>query len=310
MSITDVAATSINLLSVYDTLFVNLTLENRGARGVNNFEVGYWIDNDTTTMVRETYYRAMPLPALNTGTHTFRTVLPNRPSGYQYVSAYVHVAGDNDSSNDTTDVRSESFYDLEVLKVVVEENSNNDCRVLLQMRNNGNVFIHNRQIKMRAVINGSDSITTNFSRDVMPGETFHWQFSRRIPKSPIHQYVGSGWIAYISGDANPDNDQTNIVEVINYAEGTPTVNGDNLVLEQNYPNPFTQQTTIPFTLPNAARVNFFVMDAMGHIVYRDEQFFQSGDQSITINMEDYSAGVYYYGIEVDGQRQMRKMILR
>ncbi len=310
MSVTDIAAASISLLVGQNNTDVSLLIENRGGRGVNNFEVGYWVDNDTTTMVRETYYRALPLPALQSSFYTFNTQLITRTSGYDYVNAYVHVIGDNDSSNDTTDVRSEAFTDLEVLKVLVEENAGNDCRVFLEMRNNGNTALNGRQLKMRAVINGGDSIKTNISRDVLAEEVFHLQLNRRIPKSPTRQYVGTGWVLYISGDANPDNDQTNIVEVINYAEGTPTVNGDNFVLEQNYPNPFTQQTTIPFTLPNAARVNFFVMDAMGHIVHRDEQFYQAGDQIITIDMEDYSAGVYYYGIEVDGQRQMRKMILR
>lgn len=309
MSVTDIAASAISLLPRGDNIFVNLTIENRGGRGVNNFEVGYWYDDDTATMVRETYYRAEPLAALQTGYYTFTTTLPSRSSAYEYISAFVHAEGDNDPGNDTTDVRVEPFIDLELLKVIVEENSNNDCRVFFQLRNNGNRMMDS-QVKMRTVINGGDSLSTNISRTIQANETFHLAFNRRIPKSPTRQYVGTGWFVPIEGDINPDNDQTNIVEVINYAEGTPTVNGDNFVLEQNYPNPFTQQTTIPFTLPNAAQVNFFIMDAMGHIVHRDQRFFQSGNQSITINMDDYAAGVYYYGIEVDGQRQMRKMILK
>ena len=52
------------------------------------------------------------------------------------------------------------------------------------------------------------------------------------------------------------------------------------------------------------------MDAMGHIVYRDHRFYQAGNHSLNIDMEAYPAGFYYYGIEVDGQRQMRKMILK
>ena len=311
MSVTDVAAASVIVMPDHHIWKVTLVIDNVGARGVNNFEVGYWIDNDTSTMVRETYYRAEPLPALSTGYHYFiNNPLPDRSSGYNIVNAFVHIPGDNDPSNDTTDVMSTSFVDVEVLKVIVEENANENCRVFLQVRNNGNVTVTGQEIRMRAAINGSDSITTTLEPRLDPGETRHLAMTRRIPKSPIRQYVGTGWIRPVSGDNNLENDQTSIVEVINYMEGVPTVNGDKLVLEQNYPNPFSQQTTIPFTIPNAAKVRFFVMDAMGHIVHRAEQYYQAGSHMITIDMDAYAAGIYYYGIEVDGQRQMRKMILR
>ena len=75
------------------------------------------------------------------------------------------------------------------------------------------------------------------------------------------------------------------------------------------PNPFSHQTTVPFSLPNAAEVKLFVMDALGHIVYTDSRFCYAGNNLWTINMDRFSSGVYYYGIEVDGIRQMRKMIL-
>ena len=318
MSITDIAASSLIIdSSDHNCIQIGIIIDNVGSRGVNNFEVGYWIDNDTSTMVHETYYRAQPLAALTSGYHSFASALPERPGGYRDVSVFVHVNGDNDNSNDTTSVVTNQFLDLEVLKVLVEENAANDCRVFLEVRNNGNAVFHggeggfaSQQIFMRASINGSDAMVTNVNRRIDPQEVIHIPFNRRIPKSPTRQYVGSGWIIPPVGDINSTNDQTTIVEVINYFEDAPTVNRDKLVLEQNYPNPFSHQTTVPFSIPNASQVRFFVMDAMGHIVHRVEKFYQAGSHVITLDMEAYAAGVYYYGIEVDGQRQMRKMILR
>lgn len=312
MSITDIAATAVIVdTSDHNETFIGLVIDNVGARGVNNFEVGYWIDNDTTNMVRETYSRYLPLPALQTGYYRFSTRLPWRSSGYNIVNAFVHIDGDNDSSNDTTGVFVDQYIDIEVTRVLIEENANNDCRVFLELRNIGNISTGDRaQLRMRAVINGSDSNKTTVTRQVIPGETLRLELDRRIPKSPTRTYVGTGYIREVSGDHNQVNDQTSIVDVINYFEGVPSVNGENLVLEQNYPNPFSQQTTIPFTLPNAAHVRFFVMDAMGHIVHSAERVYSAGSHLITVDMEAYAAGVYYYGIEVDGQRQMRKMILK
>lgn len=311
MGITDIAASSVIVdSSDHNVVRIALIIDNVGARGVNNFEVGYWIDNDTSTMVRETYYRAQPLAALNTGYYLFASTLPKRPSGYPIVDAFVHVNDDNDPSNDTTKIIAEQFVDIEVLKVLVEENANNDCRVFLELQNVGNIAVVGQLLKLRAVINGSDSNITNIQRRVDPGEVIHIELNRRIPKSPTRQYVGTGYIRAVSGDNNRVNDQTSTIEVINYFEGVPSVNGAQLVLEQNYPNPFSHQTTIPFTLPEAANVRFFVMDAMGHIVHRADKFYMAGDHAITIDMDSYAAGIYYYGIEVDGKRQMRKMILR
>ena len=57
-------------------------------------------------------------------------------------------------------------------------------------------------------------------------------------------------------------------------------------------------------------MRFFIVDAMGHVVNSFSRHFDAGEQSITIDMEAYSSGIYYYGIEVNGERRMKKMILR
>ena len=52
------------------------------------------------------------------------------------------------------------------------------------------------------------------------------------------------------------------------------------------------------------------MDELGRLVFQDEQFYTSGDHSIQFGDKDISTGVYYYGIMVDGERLMRKMVLK
>ena len=309
-SVSDLEAASVIVdTSSFNNVRIGLVIENRGARGANNFEVGYWIDNDTSTMVRETYYRALPLPALTTGYYIFDADLPTRAAPYDHVNAFVHIDNDNNPNNDTTDLIAEQYTDIEVTKVIVEENAGNECRVFLELRNIGNLALVDKQLRLRATVNGND-LSYNVRQRVNPGQAIHFQFEQTIPKSPTRQYEGTGRVLDIAGDDNSANNQTSIVEVVNYMEGIPFVDAGQLVLEQNYPNPFTKQTTIPFILPNAAHVHFFVMDAMGHIVYRDHRFYQAGNHSLNIDMEAYPAGFYYYGIEVDGQRQMRKMILK
>lgn len=309
-SITDIAAASVVVdTSSYNYVKVQLVIENRGARGANNFQVGFWYDNDTSTLFTETYWRDEPLAALSTGYHTFSIDLDTRPAPWEHFVGFVHIDDDNDPSNDTTTEISRQYVDIEVLGLIVEENAAPDCRVFIQMRNIGNLTLSGKTLQLRANINDS-ALSTNVVRTLAPGHIVTIEFNDRIPKDHMRHYVGSGRLTGLSADRDQSNNQTTNVTVVNYIEGMPTVNAGHLVLDQNYPNPFSGQTVVPFSLPEAGMVRFFVMDAMGKMVNSFERFFQEGDNTITLDMEAYSSGIYYYGIEVDGQRQMRKMILR
>lgn len=310
-SVTDLAAGSVIVdTSSHSDVRIVLAVENRGARGANNFAVGYFIDNDTANARVEIFSTSLPLPALTTAYYTFDRALPRRPGGYNIVAGFVHIDGDNDSSNDTTDVQSPLVSDLECVKLIVEEKSEPDCRVFMQIRNVGNVSFLSGNLQIKANINGN-SLSTTSNRRIEPGQTLHIPFNRRIPKSPTRQYVGTGMLMH-GGDRNEANNQTSLIEVINYFDptGVPVVDGNDLLLDQNYPNPFTGRTTVPFTLPTPSTVRFFIVDAMGHIVNSFERFYEEGFQTIEIDMDGYSSGIYYYGIEVNGERRMKKMIMR
>ena len=311
-SITDLAAHSIIVdTSRRDQVTVTLIIENRGARGANGFDVGFWIDNDTNTIYRATYSSALPIPALTTGFFLFDTTLPGRSAPYDHVTAYVNVPDDNDRTNDTTSILVDKFVDLEAVEVVVEENAGPDCNVYFRLRNRGNTAF-NRSLQLNVTVNGNNlSVNTQqlSTQPLEPSQTSLIALNRTIPKDQMRQYSGTGSLTYAL-DTDPTNNQTSVVRVVNYVEAVPEVGAGQLVLDQNYPNPFNGTTTIPFSLPNAANVRYFVMDALGHIVLTGHGFFQAGSNSIVLDMERFATGIYYYGIEVDGVRQMRKMLLR
>ncbi len=310
-SIMDLAAAAIvvDTVSSYTDVRLSLVVDNRGARGANDFEVGFWVDDDTAHIYREQYHTHNPLPALSRGYHLFETTLPPRATPYDRITAFVSIDDDNDLTNDTTSDFIPQSVDIEAVGIIVEENSAADCRTFIQLRNIGNISLVGSTMHITGSVNGND-IDFDFVRRLDPMVVSTIQLERNTPKSPTRQYSGSFSIA-VSGDNNPDNNQTSVLRVVNYVEGMPTVNdADQLILEQNYPNPFSHQTTVPFSLPQAADVRFFVMDATGHIVNSFSAFYPAGPNSLVLDMAAYPAGVYYYGIEAFGQRQMRKMILR
>ncbi|MBP3763113.1 MAG: T9SS type A sorting domain-containing protein [Bacteroidales bacterium] len=308
-NVIDLAATAVIVdTSDWHNVRVQLVIDNMGSRGANNFEVGFYIDDNPATARVERYTASSPLSALTTGYHLFNVTLPNRAAGYRNVTAFVHIDGDNDPRNDTTKVLLKQVTDIEAVKVVIEENANPDCKVHLQVRNNGNMALVGSTLQMRATINGT-TLTGTCTDVIMPGMVFNLPLDGTLEKSPTQTYTGTGSLV-CGNDANPNNNETSVIEVQSRVVDIDEV--DQLAFEvgQNYPNPFTNQTTIPFTLPTDARVRIFVVDAMGQVLTSFERQCVAGEQEVTLDMSRYSTGVYYYGIEVNGERRMRKMIMR
>ena len=81
---------------------MQVIVDNVGARAVNDFKVGFWYYNDTSTLIVTIYHGTTPLPALSSIYLRFNDTLPQISEYYKYVTAFVYTEDDNDRSNDTT----------------------------------------------------------------------------------------------------------------------------------------------------------------------------------------------------------------
>ncbi len=308
-AITDIRATEI----IIDTTDINntsvsLVLDNVGARMANSFEVGYWIDNDESTLYRETFYRENGIPAGGRALHIF-PALPERSARYSVATAYCHILDDNNPANDTTSTVAEQYIDIEILRVEVEENMNDSCRVRIQVINRGNLTERQEpKATSQVVINGTSIKGIRFHQ-LEPGIPYYLMMKKKVVKNRQREYVGTGRYEAMA-DANGDNNITSKVVVVNYFEGIPAVVETDLTLEQNYPNPFNDATRIEFFLPYSGQVTFFVTDGLGRKVHQATSYYEGGRNTINFNSKDLASGVYYYGIEFDGERRMRKMIIK
>jgi hypothetical protein len=83
-----------------------------------------------------------------------------------------------------------------------------------------------------------------------------------------------------------------------------------LKLYQNYPNPFNSETTIRFTIRESGLVSLKIVDIMGRDVETVlEQYLPSGDYTEKWSAENYTSGVYYYNLKVDGFVETKKLLL-
>ena len=81
-------------------------------------------------------------------------------------------------------------------------------------------------------------------------------------------------------------------------------------LEQNYPNPFTSSTIIPFTLTQVGYTTLTIYDMLGREVARlVERDMPDGTFHETFNAESLPPGVYFYRLENRGETSVKKMII-
>ncbi len=85
---------------------------------------------------------------------------------------------------------------------------------------------------------------------------------------------------------------------------------DEFHLAQNYPNPFNPITTISFDVKAAVRVTLTLYNVLGHRVATlvDGQH-APGRYRVHFDARDLSSGLYFYVIQMDDFRSIKKMVL-
>lgn len=88
------------------------------------------------------------------------------------------------------------------------------------------------------------------------------------------------------------------------------LDGGNLSLGANQPNPFSDITTIPFSLREPAVVSLLVTDVTGKVVLqRDLGSRSAGPQQVQLGGEQLAPGVYTYSISAGDVRMSRRMVV-
>ena len=85
----------------------------------------------------------------------------------------------------------------------------------------------------------------------------------------------------------------------------------NLVLNDNYPNPFNPSTKISFTAAEADRTTLRIYNILGQqIATLFNQMTASGTKyQVTFNASSYPSGTYFARLESAGQSVVKKMLL-
>ena len=81
-----------------------------------------------------------------------------------------------------------------------------------------------------------------------------------------------------------------------------------IIVNQNYPNPFSEGTTLQFELPQAADVSIKILNMLGQSVDEINGYFQAGKNSVEWINEKQVKGVIFYQFESGDFKVTKRMI--
>lgn len=91
--------------------------------------------------------------------------------------------------------------------------------------------------------------------------------------------------------------------------GVEVINDNPFKLMQNVPNPFSQVTTIKYSVEKATDAKFYVMNLLGEVVYNQTMQANEGQNTINFDGSDLNEGIYMYTLEIDGKKVTKRMVI-
>ena len=86
-------------------------------------------------------------------------------------------------------------------------------------------------------------------------------------------------------------------------------NDEQFLVEQNYPNPFSEISKIPFYIPTRGNITLIIKNMNGKMIYTQNANFEKGNQSWAIDKSIvHTSGIYFYEIIFEGKSITHKMI--
>ncbi len=109
---------------------------------------------------------------------------------------------------------------------------------------------------------------------------------------------------------NSDLSKLSIDLVFTNLTGTLEKEEQALTLYQNIPNPFTNETIIPFYVPNTTTAVLTITDVSGRTIKQVQGQYPGGRNEIRIERKDLPAnGLFFYRLETNGGIAVKRMIL-
>lgn len=110
--------------------------------------------------------------------------------------------------------------------------------------------------------------------------------------------------------SNPAGPPGNYGAIYKNITGTNLLTVDKNILEKNikiYPNPASENITIDLGESNSKAINIDMIDSIGKIIFSENY---TNQNKVSVNLSQFSKGVYFVKITNDDKQQIEKLIVR
>jgi len=145
----------------------------------------------------------------------------------------------------------------------------------------------------------------NNNRRISVGSEFRTKQPQKT--SSVYAFGSSTW-----GFIDPDNVGQPMIR-LNLADSTTNIKSlthNFFKLEQNIPNPTSNETRIEYFLSDFTSVNLSIIDITGKSVYSENLGNKpQGKHQVNLNLSDLSNGIYFYTLRTKFGEQTKRMII-
>lgn len=149
---------------------------------------------------------------------------------------------------------------------------------------------------------------------------FSWNSLSGIDVNDDKELITLRFIAKADGQLNKQISLENLInaeaynkelEIFNLTMNIRNNESDEFALFQNMPNPFTNDTEISFTIPEAGDVKITIYDVTGKVMNERVNNFNKGYNSVSVSRDDlnFASGVLYYKVENGANVAVKKMVV-
>jgi hypothetical protein len=307
-----------NCLSGEMAIFQTITLKNTGTIDISNMGILLQVDTgqtgDRLYFELKEYYPA--------------TIKPDSIVSYQFNSAYIvpwnpvyqvdviaymlcdsaRVRG-KFSIQECTDMNDIILMTIDNPTGNTPDKAGSNLNITLTLRNRSDITIFS-QVHITALIEDArgnkqkiTEIIPTLNNLAVLNHTFSTPFV--VPEDTAYSIVV--FIDKQLKDVYQYNDTIRTTRKTDYKVGIAANKEIRFSMEQNIPNPANNTTLIHYDVPFAGEITLTVHTVNGVSLYKRTIQAEFGGNSIEINTSNFAAGIYYYMMEFNNQRIVKKI---
>ncbi len=169
-----------------------------------------------------------------------------------------------------------------------------------------------QNVNITALIRNPNGETIETLTDIIPSVnafgviTHTFTDSYTVPNESTYSIT-----VYIdSYDNNPSNDTLQSQRTAIPPQNITNIDKTNISMNQNFPNPANDVTLINYNVPTDGKALFTIYNVNGQSLLFTSEEAKSGENMLELNVSNLASGIYFYTMEFNGQRIVKKMNIK